>query len=287
VPTLAELDAQHRAAQAANAERVAKLVLAYWLLRVDGENVVQTAGPWMDFSVAAILRGYEQSHLLAAAYALAVRNQEIPGATPIQIPRPTPPPEEKLRRSLGFTGPGTAVQLLRTAPEPVAPPATATPEERERFERQQQSRAERVQIVMQKAGAAAAASTYKNVQNGGRDTTDALVVQKVAVGYVRVTKDKPCGWCLMLASRGPVYAADSFDASNARFTGPGDHKVHDDCGCALRPLYSRLPEHWTPQAREADKLWENMSRETRKTGKEAVAEFRRRAKELGLADLTR
>lgn len=285
--TLAALDAAHRVKQAANAERVAQLVLAYFLTRVDGENLSGTVGDWLDFSVGQIKRGYERAHLLSVAYTRAVQDVYIPGAEPIEIPPLPPVPEEKLRRSLSYTGPGTVAVELKKTPEALEPPRGATAQETERYERAKTSRGERIKIVMEKGAAAASATTYKNVFNGHRDTTDLLVVRKQIVGYLRVTKDNPCGFCLLLASRGPVYREDSFAESDARFTGPGNHKVHDSCGCMLRPLFSRVPENWTSQARQADDLWKAVGKETGKTGNDAINEFRNRARKMGIADLTR
>lgn len=286
--TLASLDAAHRAQQAANSERVAQLVLGYWLTRVDGEDLAGTSGDWLDFSVTQILRGYDRAYMLASAYTQAIQRQQAPGAPRIEVSRPTPPPVQKLRRSLSYTGPGTVAVELKKAPEDLAPAPDASPQEREAAERGQVNRADRVKIIMQKAGAAAAATTYKNVGNGGRDTVDLLVVRKQVVGYARITKEKPCGFCLMLASRGPVYSEDSFARSDARFSGPGEHKVHDTCGCMLRPLFSRMPENWTEQNRTADNLWGDMLKANPGIGgKDAVNAFRRMAREAGLADLTR
>jgi hypothetical protein len=283
---LAVLDQQARAAQAANAAKVGQLILAYWLANVRPEDIALTSGPWLDFAVGAVLRGYEQSVNLAAAYAQAVQRIEIPGARPIEIPRPSPPPVEQIRRSLTFTGPGKlAVSLAKIPGE--------TPQEQS----QQQVDADRLQRAAQQikvmredarrtAGATAAASAYRQVQNGGRDTTLEMVRQKVAVGYVRVTKEHPCAFCMMLASRGPVYGKDSFAQSDPRFTGQGTAKVHDGCGCSLRPLYSKREEHWTPQARQADELWKEMLR-TKKPGDDPANAFARLVRERGIADLTR
>lgn len=286
--SLQQLDAQHRAAQATNSQQVAQLVLAYFLLRVDPQNLVGTSGAWLDFSIAQILRGYERSYMLASAYSQAIRNIQIPGATPIEIPRPPDPPIEKLRRSLVYTGPGTVAVELKKLPEIVPEPTTVSPEVTERVERARVTREEQVIQVMQKAASAAAATTYKNVGNGGRDTVDELVTSKTALGYSRICKDNPCSFCLMLASRGPVYAEDSFEESNARFTGPGDHKVHDTCGCMLRPEWSRDPDNWTDQARTADELWGRMLEENPGIGgKDARNAYARMAREAGIADLTR
>jgi hypothetical protein len=283
---IAALDQQARVQQAANAAKASQLILAYWLSTVNPEDIAGTSGAWLDFATGAVLRGWENSVNLAAAYAQAVQRIEIPGATPIVVPRPSPPPVEQIRRSLTYTGPGKLAVSLAKIPEPGQPgPAPQAPD----LERLQRS-AEQIRVMKEdarrKAGAAAAASAFRHVSNGGRDLVMDMVKTKTAVGYVRVTKEHPCAFCLMLASRGPLYGQDSFKESDARFTGTGTAKVHDGCGCSLRPLYSRREEHWTPQARQADQLWKEML-ENKKPGEDSYNAYARLVRSRGIADLTR
>jgi hypothetical protein len=87
-----------------------------------------------------------------------------------------------------------------------------------------------------------AAATLRHAQTGSRQTIhDNAEQDRTALGWVRVTKDDPCFFCAMLASRGLRYRAfkeGSFDLSNANFTGDGDAKVHDNCGCSLKPVFT-------------------------------------------------
>jgi hypothetical protein len=134
--------------------------------------------------------------------------------------------EEQVRTSLMVVGPGDYLNKARDIRrlEGVG-------------EQQQQALlAEAKQVTTKKI----AASVARHVQNGGRQTLiDASKKDTKSLGYVRVTKDKPCFFCAMLASRGLVYAKDSFDASDARFTGDGTAKVHDSCQCGIKPVYTR------------------------------------------------
>jgi hypothetical protein len=286
VSTVAALDEQNRVAQANLAGRVSQVILAYWLLNVRSDDIVGSSRGWLDFSVAAILRGYEQSIDLASAYSLALQRMEIPGARPITLPRPSPPPEEQIRRSLSVTGPGKLALFLGRAPEAIPPRDPFDKGAVERFKRAKIATEQVKEDFRRKAGASASASAYKQVQDGGRNLVTEMVTQKVAVGYV--TKDHPCGFCFMLASRGPVYGEDSFKHSDPRFTGEGTAKVHDGCGCQLRPLYSQDPRHWTDTARVADGLWREMLDENPGVGgSDARNKFSALARERGLADLTR
>lgn len=289
MPTIQQLDASHRAEQAANAAEVAKVIIARWLVLVDPDSIATSSRAWLAEAVTAILQGRERAYTLAAAYALAVRRIQIPGATPIVIPKPPPPPIEKLQTSLVYTGVRDLAIKLNKIPEPVDPAERAEPvteSDRDRYERERESWRQMRRQAMEVSGSKAAASAYKEVVNGARDTTDELVRTKVALGYMRITKAKPCAFCLMLASRGPVYAEDSFDRSNARFTGPGEHKVHDTCGCTLRPLFKRGEENWTETARRADAIWTDQVA-GKYSGQDAINAFARITRELGIADLSR
>ena len=54
--------------------------------------------------------------------------------------------------------------------------------------------------------------------------------------YSRVPSPGACSFCLMLATKGPVYYADSFSgrgASSSRLNAKGDARVHANCRCKL------------------------------------------------------
>lgn len=74
---------------------------------------------------------------------------------------------------------------------------------------------------------------------GGRDLLDTSVRYYGRSGrYRRVTDSKPCAFCAMLASRGPVYSEKT-----AYF------RSHHVCGCNAEPVYGE----WVPSDEEA--LW--------------------------------
>lgn len=96
--------------------------------------------------------------------------------------------------------------------------------------------------------------------------------RRTALGWIRKTDSDPCSFCALLASRGPVYLDDSFEASDLRFHGPGNAKVHDHCGCSLEPIYNRKTDI-DPRVKEWDALWRQVS--GGKSNAEALNEFRR------------
>lgn len=63
------------------------------------------------------------------------------------------------------------------------------------------------------------------------------------VGWARTTSAEPCAFCAMLASRGPVYSADT-----ALF------RAHDNCACGAEPMF-RDSQEWPGRAREWRRLY--------------------------------
>lgn len=276
MPTIEQLDASHRAEQAQNASVLSKYLLARWLLLVDPDRIADSSRTWLDEAIDAILQRRTRAWDLADAYAQAVHRIQIPGARQIIIPTQPPPPLEKIRTSLIYTGVRDLAIKLGTIPEPTDPAeggGTVTESDRDRFAREREQWRQMRRKAMEVSGAKASAAAYRHVVDGGRALTDELVTTKVAVGWVRVTKANPCYFCAMLASRGPVFAEQSFDRSDPRFEGPGEYKVHDSCGCSLRPIYSRSSASWPQQSRDFEELWKNSG--AKFSGPAAVSAFRR------------
>lgn len=271
------LDEGHRLRQAQNADQTRLLVQQLFLRLINPQNITGTAPAFLNQAVVAILRGRQSAWMLASAYATALRRLEMPDAPAFTLPAPEPVPREKLIRSLMFTGPGKlAVDLVKT-PRPTAPDPDSLPtrDERETYERELEIFQQRVAELPAVAAVTASAAAYRHVTDGGRDLTHAVVANDpVAVGYIRVTRPDPCFFCAMLASRGPTYAKESFDKSDPRFEGEGEHKVHDSCGCTLKPIYgSKSTKNWTDQAREWEQLW--IASGAKYSGARARLEFRR------------
>ncbi|MDN5725167.1 MAG: hypothetical protein L0G99_04435 [Propionibacteriales bacterium] len=79
----------------------------------------------------------------------------------------------------------------------------------------------------------------RHILAGGRDTIDqATLANPNSVGWRRVTDGKPCAFCALLASRGPVY-------TNANNAGQG-RRFHDRCGCTIEEVIG----DWRPTAAE-------------------------------------
>ena len=119
----------------------------------------------------------------------------------------------------------------------------------------------------------AAGAGVRHALNGGRDYTQRVIERDtLAVGWYRVTKDDPCSFCAVLASRGAVYKQDSFADSDPRFIGDGEEKVHDHCACTLAPIYTRGQA--VPDRNESwSQLWHESTRGY--SGDDALRAFRR------------
>lgn len=95
------------------------------------------------------------------------------------------------------------------------------------------------EVALQAAAAEAAKRSMTAVLAGGRDLIDGSVRYGGRPGrYRRVTDMKPCTFCAMLASRGPVYSE-----ATAYF------RSHHACGCNAEPVHGE----WVPSDQEA--LW--------------------------------
>lgn len=95
----------------------------------------------------------------------------------------------------------------------------------------------------------------RQVLQGGRDTLLRSVREdNSALGWARVTDGDPCGFCALLASRGPVY-----DKDTAFF------ESHEACGCTAEPVYFRDAE-WPGRAKEFKALYNKATREASEAG---------------------
>lgn len=217
----AALTEQHRLAQAAVGRDVARLVLAAWpLLNLDA--VDRTIDRWLEVVIPLVAGKQATSTALAAGYLRTFRKLEAPAAarlTPILAALDS----AALTTSLVVTGPvAVKAALARGVPLGLA-------------------------VDHAKAGAARAA--MRHALDGGRDTiTATTAADPAAHGWARATSGKACGFCAMLASRGPAYK----DHATA------DFEAHDGCSCTAEPVYNRSTS-WPAGARRYQELWEQAS----------------------------
>ena len=82
-----------------------------------------------------------------------------------------------------------------------------------------------------------ATRAHYEVLRAGRET-----IQQSAPRWRRVTDGKPCGFCAMVASRGPVYRSEQKAGQGRRY--------HSRCGCTVEPYFGD-PADWVPSPEEA------------------------------------
>lgn len=268
--SLAVLDAAYRAMQAKTAIAVAKILFNRWG-EVEPTNLAGTGAVWLRDAVSAVLAGQDRARSNADAYFAQVRRLQAPGASPFTPPNPRPPNAEQIRKSLEFTGISTtAREVFRV--ESVREGVRDVPNtDQESEDRTSEGRKRQ---IMEDGIARAAAAAVRHITTAGQERIlDSVDADPVAIGWARSTKPGCCFFCAMLASRGFVYKEDSFDESDPRFTGPGTAKVHDSCGCGMRPAFNRNDP--APERNEAlESLWIDMKDE-KKPGESDIQAWRR------------
>lgn len=120
-----------------------------------------------------------------------------------------------------------------------------------------------------------------------RSTRPQSNVRKLIKGWARVpTGRETCGFCWMLASRGPVYKSASgagakitqqdalFKTADGSFSSEDMNQWHAGCDCKVVPVY-RL-DSWSgkEKADAAWQLWESEIKD-RYSGKDALNEYRK------------
>lgn len=214
-----------KAQQNREAAKIAALIALYYQRRVN----VQDPGSverWLELMIPRLIRTSDNGATQAAAFFDALRRIEVPGA-----------PAYAAKASLGTIDDGVRKSLLTMGPYDYMNKASTISALDVSPQQEKALLAEAKQVTSRKV----AQAVIRHAQAGGRQTIhDNAAQDRVALGWVRVTRADPCYFCAMLASRGLNYRSfkqGSFDMSNRRFTGDGDAKVHDNCGCSLKPVY--------------------------------------------------
>jgi hypothetical protein len=224
----ASLTTAYKAQANRDAAKAAALIALYYQQRVDPSSV-ESVERWLELMVPRLIVASDTGADRAAIFFDTIRRLEV-GVNA---------PSFKAEAAKGFIDDGVRKSLLAVGPYDYANKVATI----ERLDvSPQQQRALLAEAKRVTAGKVASA-VVRHAQAGGRQTIhENSQRDEVALGWVRVTKAKPCAFCAMLASRGLQYRAfkeGSFDLSDARFTGDGDAKVHDNCGCSLKPVYSK------------------------------------------------
>lgn len=244
MPTRDEVEAAvaYRAAQTRLRAGFLRDSLALWPL-LDKKRVGATSPDWLRAQIR-LVRQWRQLSATSAARYYRLHNHRASVPT-VELP------EKTIVRNLLHAGPGEIDRAIQRGLSETQADAAA-------------------RVSASQSGA-------RLVLGGGRDAIDAAVkADPLALGWMRVADDHPCGFCGMLASRGPVYkTAASAGARDARDVNDPDAPVsryHDGCACQVVPIFSRdfvVPES-TKRLRQ---LWADSTAGL--SGAEARRAFRR------------
>lgn len=123
------------------------------------------------------------------------------------------------------------------------------------------------------------------VMNGGRDAIDEAVhADKLAVGYARVLGPRPCYWCAMLASRGPVYRSEDVALRATERSKRAGKEYHDHCMCQAEPVFRHLTrDEWPDHIRDLADLWNEAKKDT--SNRKTINVFRSLFEARGSAEI--
>jgi hypothetical protein len=220
----AVLTAQHRRAQMQLRARVLRDFTTLWpLWQGDQPSFARL----VDATIPLVTAHHRISSALAAGYFDTFRRAEqIPGEPAPRLAGPIN--AEQVTASMYVTGRVMTGKAIAAGQSP--------------------------QAAMQSALVRTSGAVTRHALAGGRDT---LILSSLeddrALGWARVTAGKPCAFCAMLASRGPVYREETVG-----------FRAHDHCSCAAEPAYEG--SEWPGRAREFRDLYERAQREARVAG---------------------
>lgn len=225
----------HRLAQNRLGQQTVRLMAPAWRT-IDPADLDRTVAAWLRTTTPLIRAQRATSARLAASYYTRFRQLEARTTGRFVAPVVESIPTERVLATLTATGPARVKAATGRG-------LTIAQADRLGF-----------------TGAAGAAQRL--VLDAGRTTiTTAIDADPQALGYARVASGDGCSFCLMLASRGPVYGEAS-----------ADFEAHDRCSCGAEPVYSE-DAPWPPGSREARDRWNEATQGL--SGTDALNAFRR------------
>lgn len=124
--------------------------------------------------------------------------------------------------------------------------------------------------LMHNALVRSSGGAVREALNGGRGVTDRVMKKDRKIkGFARVTDANPCALCALLASRGAVFGKGSFIEQDKQWKLSPEAardvpdgwtnvaKIHDNCRCMLRPVYS-TESTWDAGAKHYLQLWKDL-----------------------------
>lgn len=121
-----------------------------------------------------------------------------------------------------------------------------------------------METIARNAMVAVSGAGSRLVMNGGRDAIDeAVQSDSQSVGWARVLGPKPCYWCAVLASRGPVYPSKDAALRATERSKRAGKEYHDFCMCQAEPVFRHLQrEDWPEHIRDLADMWKKAKEDT-------------------------
>lgn len=224
----------HRLVQARLGAQIVEQIIASWPL-LDLDNLDSSFERWLRTVMPLIRSQRALSARLGANYLDRYKKLELGPTARLPLLLADQLPVEAVTTSLLVTGPLSIKSAM--------------------------TRGVNLATASENALTRASGAALRHVLDGGRSTiTDTIAADRQALGYARATSGRPCHFCAMLASRGPVYKSEA----------TGGFKPHDACHCEPEPVY-RDDTAWPPGAERFRALWN----EAKAADGDTTANFRR------------
>lgn len=253
---------------------------------------------WVRSVLPIVEESYFQSQRVASVFAANVRAVELPGADPIpmslpDVAQPVGVPSSRFNLVVPNPVVPDAGEVVEFDPFPLKEAAKSLAIEANALTKQQMPGPE--DGLMDAALKRSSGAAVRHAIDGQRNVTSNLLkFDRKIQGYARFTDGDPCYFCAILASQGAVFGKGSYIDSDAKFDAPNGieyppgfipAKVHNNCACSLRPVYTK--DRWDSEAKFYLGQWLDVTkaRENRGLSWQAkVNRFRRQFKTFDRAE---
>lgn len=233
--------------QAAVVAQALAEVVDLWPL-LDLDNLDATAGPWTRRMVQTVDTYRDRAFGNADSFYDRFRSARIGEPLSLTPMRAVSADEKALSGLFGSYGPANIKhKTLRLAAE------------REHFG---DNRPHYMETVSRYALVDVMGATTQGVVDGARQAMDQkMTADREVVGYQRVLRSAhPCSFCVMLASRGPVFIPQNDAGLTVRNSASPRYgkSYHPNCQCELLPVYDE-DEPWLEDALEYRFAWDRVT----------------------------
>lgn len=271
VEVVEALEQKHSQDQESIADNLVLALFPLWWM-MDFEDLDHTSIMYAEAALPMIRTAYLQSQHVAAAFAANVRYASLATATPqpldapnVEVPMGVPRERFELP---SFGDPFAADDPIAFDEFPEDDVRLSLLVEGNYHVKQQMPVSDPSDIMANARVNTTGAAVRQSLKGARNVTSQILKFDRKVLGYARFTDANPCHFCALLASRGAVYGRQSFADSDSQFTAnkkaievPPEYvrisKVHNNCRCTLRPVYSKATE-FDPDAKFYRSQWKKV-----------------------------